>query len=129
MKTGVKVVLCILALPAAISAYSLWSMAFTKPVALVDAATDTNKMLANYEWFHEASAAYDSKLAQIANQHSFIKSQDDKAEAGRLRVEMGAMQQSCRDLVAKYKAKTGEVHVGFLKSKSLPETLSPEGCE
>lgn len=100
-----------------------------KPAALVSKATDTTKMLQNYEWFYEASNNFKSRVAQVSSSKKALASEEDKSEKARLRVDLGAAQQSCRDLSAKYEAQSGKIHVGYLKSKSLPESLNAKECE
>lgn len=105
-----------------------------KPAALVNKATDTNKMLANYEWFHEAANAYNARVGQIKSHKALIAEQKaapetDRGEVARLSIELGAMKMACRELVSKYEAKSGQVHVGYLKGSSLPESLDPKACE
>ena len=105
-----------------------------KPAALVSKATDTNKMLANYEWFHEAANAYTARTAQIKSHKELISAElarpnTDRGEVSRLNIELAAMKMSCRELVGKYEAKSGEVHVGYLRGSSLPESLDPKACE
>lgn len=105
-----------------------------KPAALVNKATNTDKMLANYEWFHEAANAYTARVNQIrAHKALMAEIKDapvtDQGELARIRIELGAMQMTCREIVSKYEAKTGQVHVGYLKGTSLPESLDPKACE
>lgn len=101
----------------------------SKPAALVSKATDTTKMLQNYEWFYEASNNFTARSAQVRQFKSLLASETEKSEQSRLRIDLAAVQQSCRDLVAKYEAQSGKLHVGYLKSKSLPESLNAKDCE
>lgn len=100
-----------------------------KPAALVDKATDTTKMLANYEWFYEASNNFNTRTAQIVVAKKALAEETDKAEKSRLRVDLATVQQSCRELAAKYEAQSGKIHVGYLKGKYLPESLNAKECE
>jgi len=100
-----------------------------KPAALVSKATDTTKMLQNYEWFYEASNNFTARAAQVRSFKSLMAGETDKGEQSRLRVDLAAVQQSCRELAAKYEAQSGKVHVGYLKSNSLPDSLNAKECE
>jgi hypothetical protein len=100
-----------------------------KPAVLVAKATDTTKMLQNYEWFYEASNNFTSRSAQVRQFKTLLVGEPDRAEQSRLRIDLAAVQQSCRELAAKYEAQTGKIHVGYLKSKSLPESLNEKECE
>lgn len=122
-------VVTIILLPVIFTVYSVWGMLFNKPAQLLDKATDTTKMLANYEWFYESANNYKSRVNQIKAHTKLIADEKDKSELSRLRIELVAMQSSCRDLVAKYEAQSGKIHVGYLKSKDLPESLNMKECE
>lgn len=105
-----------------------------KPAALVNKATNTDKMLANYEWFYEANGAYKARTAQIAAHKALIDAEkaapeSDRGELARLNMELAAMQMACREIVGKYSAKSGMVHVGYLKGNSLPESLDESKCK
>ena len=100
-----------------------------KPAALVSKATDTTKMLQNYEWFYEAANNFNARSKQVVQYKTMLAEETDKAEKSRLRVDLAAVQQSCRELAAKYEAQSGKIHVGYLKSNSLPESLNTKECE
>ena len=100
-----------------------------KPAALVSKATDTTKMLQNYEWFYEAANNYNARVSQIISFKNILNETEDKGERSRLRVDLAGVQQSCRELAAKYAAQSGKLHVGYLKSNSLPESLNAKECE
>ena len=124
-----QIVLLIIFAPAIIWLWMVVNAPVTKTASLVDKATNTDKMLANYEWFNESATAFDARVKQIRVQRKMFDDETDKGERQRLRMELSAVQQTCRDLAARYAAKTNEIHVGYLKSKNLPETLSAEQCE
>lgn len=124
MKTWQIVALVILT-PTALIGINILS----KPAALVSKATDTTKMLQNYEWFYEASNNFKARVAQVATFKGLMTDETEKFERSRLRVDLAAVQQSCRELAAKYEAQSGKIHVGYLKSKSLPESLNAKECE
>lgn len=106
----------------------LFSM-LNKPAALVSKATDTTKMLQNYEWFYEAANNFGARSSQVRSFKTLLQQESDQAERSRLRVDLAAVQQSCRELAAKYEAQSGKIHVGYLKSQSLPESLNAKECE
>lgn len=100
-----------------------------KPAALVSKATDTTKMLQNYEWFYEAANNFNARTKQVTSYKTLLTEETDKAEKSRLRIDLSAVQQSCRELASKYEAQSGKIHVGYLKSNSLPESLNAKECE
>lgn len=101
----------------------------SKPAALVSKATDTTKMLQNYEWFYEAANNFTARASQVRQFKGLLAQESDKGEQSRLRIDLAGIQQSCRELSAKYEAQSGKIHVGYLKSKSLPESLNQKECE
>ena len=100
-----------------------------KPAAIASKATNTNRMIENYEWFYEAANNFGARTAQVRSFKTLLTKESDHAEQSRLRVDLAAVQQSCRDLAAKYEAQSGKVHVGYLKSKDLPQSLNEKECE
>lgn len=128
MKTWQGVAIAVM-LPSIFALVYLVNAPITKSVSLLDKATNTDKMLANYEWFYEASNNYTARVSQIRAQATMLDKETDKVEKHQLRIELSAIQQTCRDLVAKYEANSGKLHVGYLKSKSLPESLNARQCE
>ncbi len=85
--------------------------------------------LYNYHWFYDAKNRVDARVAQITAEKATVAETTDPAELGRLRVDLGGMQQSCRELVADYDSHASEVDKGLFKSNSLPDRLDPEVCE
>lgn len=124
MKTW-QIVLVTALLPTIIVAVGI----LNKPAALVAKATDTTKMLQNYEWFYEAANNFTARSAQVKQLKQTYVEETDKGEKSRLRVDLQAVQQSCRELSSKYEAQSGKIHVGYLKSNSLPESLNAKECE
>lgn len=124
MKPWMIVAACVLAPTLAVGVSLL-----NKPAALVSKATDTTKMIQNYEWFHEASTNFDARKGQVKQFKTLLAEEEDKGEKARLRVDLAAMQQSCRELAAKYEAQSNKIHVGYLKSNALPESLNAKECE
>jgi hypothetical protein len=83
---------------------------------------------ANYEWFHDANRQIIARADQIAS-HRKLTADGDKAEAQRLRIEIGGMQQSCRTLVAEYNSRSAQVHRGIFQGTSVPSTIPTSTCE
>jgi hypothetical protein len=131
-QTGIKVWHLVALVILAPTIFALWWMInapATKGASLLNKATNTDKMLANYEWFHESATSFDSRVSQIKSQKALLANEDDRNEKRRLNMELAAVQQTCRDLAANYSAKSNQIHVGYLKGKNLPSTLNAEQCE
>ena len=99
------------------------------PGAVLEKTLDANNIIQSYEWFYDVNAAYEAKLGQIKQFQKFYLSETDAAEKSRLRIEMAAVQQTCRDLVEKYNANSQKLNKSIFKGWSLPDTLNQQTCE
>lgn len=100
-----------------------------KPAAVLSKVTDPDKIINSYEWFHSAKTEYDAKVRLITSQKNLLENEKDSKERVYLRTELTGMQQNCRELAAKYNAKSQTITVGMYKGTSLPQQLSMNGCE
>ena len=128
-KTGLLVVGVLLAVPIAFSAYSTFSTVVSAPSRLVNKTLETGNIIFNYERFFDINANYNARSAQVKQYKGFLASETDHDEKIRLRTEMAAMQQSCRELVTKYSADSEKMNRSLFKDKSLPYTLNISDCE
>lgn len=101
----------------------------TAPARVVDRTFDTNNILENYEMFFNVNGQIESRLGQINAQKSVLKSEEDPSERSRLRMELSAMQQSCRGLVTQYNADAAKQNRALFKSKNLPSSFDINICE
>lgn len=90
---------------------------------------ETNNVITSYEWFYDASGQLDARSRQIRQYQNFYSEAEDPAERNRLRIDMAAVQQSCRDLAAKYNANSQKMNRSIFKGWSLPDAFSPSFCE
>jgi hypothetical protein len=88
-----------------------------------------DNIIHNYEWFHDVYQTRQSRINQIIQYKGFYAAEEDPKEKNRLRVDMTAMQTSCRDLTSKYNANSQKVHVSIFKGGSLPDMLNLSECE
>jgi hypothetical protein len=83
----------------------------------------------NYEWFFDAKGAVDARVAQIKAHREILAAETDDKELRQLRIDLAGMQQSCRDLVARYNANASKATRSVFQSHNLPEYLNAEVCE
>lgn len=100
-----------------------------QPMAVVQKTMNADNIIHKYEWFHDVSTQYDARVNQIVQFKSFLADETDVSEKQRLRMEMAAQQQSCRDLAAKYNANSEKMNVSIFKGWSLPDTLAMGVCD
>lgn len=102
--------------------------AATAPGRVVTKTLETNNIIQNYEWFYDVNAQFEARKGQI-KAHSKLLATADAKEKSMLNIELGAMQQSCRDLATKYNANSQKMNTSVFKSNNLPSTLSTNECE
>lgn len=101
----------------------------TAPSRVINETMNTNNIINNYEWFHDAHATYRARLSQIAQFKSFLNENVDQAEKARLRIDLAGIQQSCRDISAKYNANATKSNRSIFMGREAPERLVESACE
>lgn len=115
--------------PIACSVLSTTAAVTTAPGRVVQKALQTDNIIGNYEAFFNRKAAYDARLAQVRGHAKLATLTTDQAELNRLRVELSAMQQSCREIATQYNADARKANRSIFKSGDLPDALSETACE
>lgn len=118
----------VIALPVACSAYTVFTSVATAPGRVINKTLETDNIIQNYEWFYDVSNNYTARLSQIQQQRGFYETETDPAEKSRLRMEMAAVQQSCRDLAASYNANAAKQNRAVFKAKDTPYQLDTAAC-
>lgn len=132
MKTvlyGAAAIGALLALGIVVQTCSTISAVATAPGRVISKTLDTNNIINNYEWFHDANAAYQARLNQIREFKGYLDKEADASERARLRMEMSAQQQSCRELATRYNANSIKTNRSIFKGREAPEELDPQLCE
>lgn len=102
----------------------------TAPARVANDALKTDNVRTSYERFYDVHQNFQARVNQVRQFSGFMTSAgDDKAEQSRLRMEMAAQQQSCRELAADYNADSSKLTIGTFKGWDLPQTLDPSLCE
>jgi len=101
--------------------------AATAPSRVMSQALETDNIVQSYEWFYDVNAAYDARLSQVETHKGWLLDSDGK-ESRTLRIELGAMQQTCRDLATKYNANSQKMNKKYFKGWSLPHVLDQSTC-
>lgn len=128
-KTGALIVGGLIALPIAFGAYSTFSSVATAPSRVINKTLQTDNIIFNYERFFDVNANFTSRSAQVKQYKEFLATETDPSEKVRLRTEMAAMQQSCRELATKYNADSQKMNRSVFKDSDLPYTLNIAECE
>lgn len=129
MKKGFLIVLGFFALVIGISYLSTATKVATAPAEVISRTVDADNIIRNYEAFHDVAKNYDARRAQIREWSGYLKAEKNPDEITRLRTEVGAMRQSCRDLAARYNADSLKMNVSLFKDRGLPASLDATQCE
>lgn len=96
----------------------------TAPARVVSRTLQTDNILQNYELFFDLNGQFNARTAQIESQKHVLAEETDPDEKRRLRMELGAMQQSCRDIANQYNMNSQKQNRDLFKARNLPETLT-----
>lgn len=129
MKNVIIAVLALVGLSLALHVFGVFGTVATAPGRVVNKTLETNNIIHNYEWFYDVNAKYETRIAQVAEYAGYLKAESDPAEKARIRTEVSAVRQSCRDLVTQYNANSEKANRSIFKSNNLPEILSTIPCE
>lgn len=95
---------------------------------VVEKTFEADNIIHNYEWFYDVNAAYDARLAQVHTFQTYLSEEEDAAEKRKVRMELAAVTQSCRDLATKYNANSEKMNRSIFKGWQLPHTLEMKSC-
>lgn len=119
----------VIAAAAALFVLPVTCSVLTAPSRVVQRTLQTDNILSNYEFFHDANQRFASRVHQINQSADFLAKEGDLEERGRLRMELAAQQQSCRELVADYNANSLKINRSLFKDRGLPWNLDATQCE
>lgn len=122
-------VVALIAIPVGLNAIGVFNTVATAPGRVINTTLQTDNIIFNYERFFDLNANFTSRSMQVAQYKEFLLTETDPAEKIRLRTEMAAMQQSCRELATKYNADSEKMNRSLFKDKDLPYTLNIAECE
>jgi hypothetical protein len=113
--------------PVGCAVVSMTNSVATAPARVVTKTLETDNIIYNYEYFFNVNSQYNSRVAQIKSWE--VETDADPAERQRLRVEVSAMRQSCRELANNYNANSGKMNRAIFRDHNLPQTLDASLCE
>lgn len=98
---------------------------------IADRTLNSDNVIVKYEQFHDWNQAILAKKNQIAGHKEVYQEvpQSDSAERSRVRIELAAMKQSCRNLVTNYNSNSEKINTSIFKGWSLPHNISLQECE
>lgn len=109
---------------------AVWFVSITsQPGRVISKTFDADNVIQNYEYYHDANGNFIAKTAQVRQFREMVKQETDPQEKSRLRIEMAAIQQSCRDLAQRYNANSQKANRAIFKGGRVPEQLYMGDCE
>jgi hypothetical protein len=96
---------------------------------VINRTFDADNVIAKYEWFHDAHGQYLARVNQIVSTRQMYTEEKDVAERSRLRIELSAQRQSCRDIVTRYNANATKTNVSIFQGREAPSSLNIQTCE
>lgn len=106
------------------------NMAVNSATGVVSKTLDPNNVIRKYEWFHDVNNTIGARVNQIKSSKSFLADTPKGSdEYNRVRMELGAQQQSCRQMVADYNANATKTNVSIFMGKEAPSNQNPAVCE
>lgn len=119
----------VIAVPVGCSVISMINTAATAPARVVNKTLETNNIIMNYELFHDEEQNFRARVMQVNQSKKFLDAELDAGEKARLRMELAAQQQSCRELVADYNSNSEKLNRKVFKDRGLPFQLDATKCE
>lgn len=95
---------------------------------VVSRTLDPDNIINRYEWYHDAYGVYKSRVNQIQVSKADLAA-SDPAERNRVRIELRAQQQNCRQLAEQYNANATKTNQSIFMGRTAPRRLDSAECE
>lgn len=112
----------------AVSACSIVTAPVRSAAGIVNRTLDADNAIATYERFHDRWRGYEARIGQIRDTQRTIAGETDRVELQRLRIELNAQRQSCREIAAGYNADATKTNRSIFQGREAPATLNMEAC-
>lgn len=101
---------------------------FRTASGVINRTMDADNVLATYERFHDRWKGYLSRIEQIRETRGYLETETNAGEKARLRVDLAAQRQSCRDIASSYNADAVKTNRSIFQGRTAPATLDMEAC-
>lgn len=101
----------------------------SQPARIVTKTFDADNVITKYEWFYDAHGNLQARVAQVRQFKDLTAKETDPSERNRLRIEMAAIQQSCRDLARRYNANAQKANQSIFMGSGVPSSFDAGQCE
>lgn len=127
-KMGIIFLAIVIGIPVVTGLIGTLNKVISTPGRVINKTLETDNVIQSYEWFYDVNASYDARTNQIKQYRDFMSNETDKDERYRMRTELAAMQDTCRQLATKYNANSEKMNKKIFKGWALPSTLSINYC-
>ena len=101
---------------------------FRTASGIVSRTMNADNVLATYERFHDRWTGFEARVRQVDQTARDLAAEKNDAERIRLRVELGAQRQTCREIAAAYNADAIKTNRSIFQGREAPATLDMERC-
>lgn len=100
-----------------------------KACGVVDKATNTDRIIYNYEWFHSSYNDIQGIEQQIKNKEELLNvmkadSNTDQMDLKKVEIELSGLKNMRVNFISEYNAKASQVNRSIWKSGSLPDHIN-----
>lgn len=107
----------------------VWSV-LSAPGRIISKTLDADNVISSYEWYRDALGNFKARTVQVRQFKALsLDNTVDANERNRVRIELAAIQQSCRDLAQRYNANANKINKKIFMGTSVPSELNAGECE
>lgn len=128
VKTGLLVTGAVISIIVVGSLVSIVTSPLRTVSGVIERTMNPDNVLSTYEAFHDRWKGYEARLGQIAETRADLANETNAGEKARLRVDLGAQRQSCREIAAAYNANAIKTNRSIFLGREAPASLNMEAC-
>jgi hypothetical protein len=113
----------------ALSVIGVVSTIISAPGRVITKTLNTDNIIQKYEWFYDAAGNFKARTNQVKQYKELWAGEKDEVEKRRLRIDMAAIQQSCRDLGQRYNANALKANQSIFMGRDAPSQVPVGDCE
>lgn len=128
IKMGLLGVAAIVGVAATGSIIGIVTAPFRATSGVINRTLDADNVIRTYELFHDRWTGFEARIRQVQDTQATLNSETNQSEKVRLRIDLGAQRQSCRDIAAAYNADVQKTNRDIFRGRSAPQELDMNRC-
>lgn len=112
----------------AVPMISMVTSPFRTASGVIERTMNPDNVLRTYELFHDRWTGFEARIRQIQETQGHLINETNQAERSRLRVDMSAQRQSCREIAAAYNADATKTNRSIFQGREAPASLDMGRC-